>query len=235
MPSVTRMFPRIRLDTRWVCPATIASTSVSCRASAMSDDRAVPRNAGVFRDRVGPVGGALVDHHHLHLDALPAQLAATPRGSVGLVGRNFRPAVAPGRDEFGGVLQAGADDADLDAVDGEHGRRGAPSRGPRRCPRRRCSWPGTGSSPDPGASSGVRRRSRTRGCRRTWRPVPTRSPHRWPACPAAAPSSAGRRRRCRRRRAAAAGPGRAAGVLVEHGGQLRTLRRRSRPRPSIVY
>ena len=46
-----------------------------------------------------------------------------------------------------------------------------------------------GSSPAPGASGVVRPRSRTRGCRRTWRPGPTRSRRRSPACPRATPSS----------------------------------------------
>ena len=45
MPSVTRMSPDASgWTTRWVCPATIASTVVSCSRSAMVDDRAVPRD-----------------------------------------------------------------------------------------------------------------------------------------------------------------------------------------------
>ena len=100
-------------------------------------------------------------------------------------------------DELRSVLQLGADDADLDAVDREHLRGRHPRRAPCRSPSRRCSSPGTGSSPAPAASAAARRRSRTRGCRTTWRRGPTRSRRRSSACPRAGPSSAATRRRCR--------------------------------------
>ena len=65
-----------------------------------------------------------------------------------------------------------------------------------------------------------RRRSRTRGCRTTWRPGPRRSRRRWRGCPGASPSSAATRRRCRRRRGAAPWPRQARQLLVEHRRQL---------------
>ena len=100
MPSVTRMSPTIRLDTRWVCPATMASTVVSPSASAMAT--------------IGPSHGtaAAVPSTALVPFAVPswittictstprAAAASTPRRSVRPPGRNFRPAVLPADDEF---------------------------------------------------------------------------------------------------------------------------------------
>ena len=78
-----------------------------------------------------------------------------------------------------------------------------------------------------------RRRSRTRGCRRTWRRGPRRSRHRSPACPRAGPSWPATRRRCRRRRAAA--PGRAARRPPRRTSSPAAPRRRPvRCSPSIV-
>ena len=47
----------------------------------------------------------------------------------GASSRNVSPAVAPGGDELGRVLQLGADHADLRAVDVEHDRRRQPAAG----------------------------------------------------------------------------------------------------------
>ena len=91
---------------------------------------------------------------------------------------------------------------------------------------RRCWWRGTGSRPGLAAPAGGPRRSRTRGCRRTWRRGPRRSRHRSSACPRGGPSSAARRRRCRRRRGCRPGPGSAAELLVEHRRELARRRRR---------
>ena len=70
MPSVTRMLPRIRFETRWVWPTIIASTVVSWSWSAMS--RIGPSHGTPAALPIGfePVRRALVDDDDLDLDAL---------------------------------------------------------------------------------------------------------------------------------------------------------------------
>ena len=119
------------------------------------------------------------------------------------LGQERQPGRRAGRDELGRVLELGADDADLDAVDREDLRRRHPVAAPCRSRSPRCSSPGTGSAPAPAGAGAARPRSRTRGCRTTWRRGPMHSRRRSPACPRAAASSAARLRRCRRRRGSA--------------------------------
>ena len=125
----------------------------------------------------------------------------------GASARNVRPARCAGRDELRRVLQLGADHADLDAVDREHLRRRHPVG--RVAGRRLDDVRGEEREvrPRPGAAAAARRRSRTRGCRTTWRRGPTRSRRRSPACPRAGASSAARRRRCRPPARIRPGPG----------------------------
>ena len=162
----------------------------------------VPRRGGVAVDAVGAGDCPLVDDHDLDLHAPatePARLALDP---LGLVEERQARRVA-GLDQLRRVANDRADDADPHAVDAEDLRGPHPVGRRARWPSRRRWWPGTGSSPGPGAAGSARSRSRTRGCRSSWRRAPTRSPRRSPGCPAAAPSSAARRRRCRPRPAAA--------------------------------
>ena len=211
MPSVTRMSPTIRLETRWVWPTIIASTVVSWSALAMSRIGPTHGAPGGVADRVEPDVRALVDDHDLDLHAQLAQALGFGL-DPGRLGQERQPGRGAGRDELGRVLELGADDADLDAVDGEHDRR--------RDPDGRLAGRGLddvrGQEREvravPAARAAGSRRSRTRGCRTTWRRGPRRSRRRSSACPPAARSSAARRRRCRRRpgsaraRAAPRGP-----------------------------
>ena len=114
------------------------------------EDRSDPRRARRVADRVEP-------------EVVPWWMTTTwtftpsfrRRSDSALIraasGRNVSPAVAPRRDELGRVQELGADDADLDAVDGEDRRRRRPRTGRCRSRSRRCSWPGTGSARVPAA------------------------------------------------------------------------------------
>ena len=207
---------------RWVWPASIASTVVSWSASAIVDDRAVPRRPAALPS-TGFCPMAVPSWITTTWTLTPC--CAQPLG-LGLDPsaprrRNVSPAVAPARDQLGRVLQLDADHADLHAVDGEDRACPAPSRGSAGRRLDDVGAPGTGSWPAPGAAAAGRRRSRTRGCRRTWRPGPRRSRRRWPACPRAGRSSAGEAPTLspEARRSAVAGQLR--GLLVEHRRQLR--------------
>ena len=179
-------------------------------SSTIADDRALPRRRRASRRRGWRRASAPSwitttctrtpcrrEPRRLPLDPLRLVEEREPLGGAGAHELRRRP---HGR----------ADDADPHAVDAEDLRRLHPRRRARRSPPRRCSSTGTGSRPAPGAGGSARRRSRTRGCRRTWRPGPTRSRRRSPACPRAAPSSAARRRRCRRAASSSVRPGSAA-------------------------
>ena len=191
---------------RWVWPTIIASTVVSCER--VGDVRGSDRPRGV------PTRLPIVFSPVFVPWWMTTTWTCTPSCAealrLGLDPRRLVEELEAGRraggDELRRVLQLGADDADLDAVDREHLGGRDPRRAPCRSPSRRCSSPGTGSSPAPGASAAARRRSRTRGCRTTWRRGPTRSRRRSPACPRAGRSSAARRRRCRRRPAGGPAP-----------------------------
>ena len=173
------------------------------------EDRSLPRGPRRVADRVAAQRGALVDDDDLDLDALPAQ----PLGlglDPGRLVEELQSLRGAGRDELRGLLEPGADHADLHAVDPEHRRR----RDPVRCLSGvRVDDVGREErevGPRLVLRAAGRRRSRTRGCRTTWRRGPRRSPRRSPACPRAAPSSGERRRRCRRRPGSGPRPGRAA-------------------------
>ena len=190
-------------------PTIIASTVVSWSCVGDVEDRAVPRHAGGVADRVA--GRRSVPwwmtttctltpccREALRLGLDPRRLGQE-RQALGRAGRRPAPACSPSPAPMTPTLTP---------LTVEHLRRRHPVGRLAGRRRRRCWWRGTGSWPAPGARAAARRRSRTRGCRRTSRPGPTRSRRRSPACPRAAPSSAARRRRCRRRRGS--GPGRAA-------------------------
>ena len=128
MPSVIRMWPRMRFETRWVWPTIIASTVRVLQRVGDAEDRAVPRR----RPASLPIG--------LAPDAVPWWMTTIwtltpscfePLG-LGLDPRGLGEEVeARGRargDELGRRLELRADDADLDAVDGEHLRRLEPVR-----------------------------------------------------------------------------------------------------------
>ena len=190
-------------------PTIIASTVVSVQGLGDVDDRARPRACPAVLPTVFVPA------------AVPSWMTTictwTPRArrrSDSAVmrsasSRKVRPAVAPAETSSGVVSRPAPMTPTLTPLTLKTTEGRDPRRAPCRSPSRRCSWRGTGSSPEPGAPAAGRPRSRTRGCRRTSRRGPRRSRHRWPACPRAGPSSAARRRRCRRRRAAArasAGP-----------------------------
>ena len=178
-----------------------------------------------------PEHRALVDDHDLHLDAAAPEHPRLPGDALRLVEED-EPRGGIGADELRRRPDRGTDHADAHAVDPEHGRAVEPVRRL------------TG-----GLVDDVRReerevgpldvleqplagRSRTRGCRAPWRPCPTRSRRRSPACPRAAPSSAATHRRCHRPTAAASGP---AGRTPPRRTSSRAAARRRRVtlRPSI--
>ena len=106
---------------RWVWPTIIASMVVSWSWSAIDRIGPVQGWAAVRPGGVAAGRGALVDDHDLDVDALVLQadgLGVDPRSLV----EEREARGGAGRDELGGLLELGADDADLDAVDGEHGR-----------------------------------------------------------------------------------------------------------------
>ena len=203
-PSTTGMRPMTVFAARCVCPATTRSTVVFCSLLDDPDDRALPRRRRAAVDRVGAGRRALVDHHDLDPHALRAELRRLALDPLGLVEEREARRV-PGLDELRRVAHDRADHADPHAVDAEDRGRLHPRRLAAGRSSRRRWWPGTGSSRGPDAAGCARSRSRTRGCRSSWRRAPTRSPRRSPGCPAAAPSSAARRPRCRPRPAATTG------------------------------
>ena len=192
MPSVTRMSPTIRLDTRWVCPATMASTVVS-GSELVGDghDRAVPRRPAACRRRRWSRSRCPRGSRRPGPGRPGARAARDSAGSARRAGQERQALGRPGPHQLRRGLQRGADHADLDAVDAEHDRR--------RDPVGRLAG---GLLDDVGgeerevgpflvASAAVRRRSRTRGCRTRWRRAPRRSRRRWPGMSSSRPEFGG--------------------------------------------
>ena len=128
---------------------------MSCNWLTMPMIGPCPRRRRDAVDGVGADVGTVVDHDDLDLDALRAAASRTPSWMRSASSRNVRPSVADGPHQLGRVLDVGADDADLDAVDRRGPSTAATTSVVRRSPSRRCWRRGTGSWPAPGAA-GVR-------------------------------------------------------------------------------
>ena len=127
MPSVTRMSPRIRFDTRWVWPTTIASTVVSWSASAMS--RIGPSHAAPGVLPTGLLPSAVPWWMTTTWTLTPCRRSRSDSALIrGRLVEERQPLGGAGRDELRRLLEPCADHADLHAVDLEHLRRRHPVR-----------------------------------------------------------------------------------------------------------
>ena len=174
------------------------------------EDRALPGHAGRGAQGVHAHVRALVDDDHLDLHAELAEPLGLRLDPCGLRRGTLSPAVLPA-DTSSGVFFSSAPMTPtftpliVKTVDGCDPA-GRLARG------RLHDVRGEEREVGPcllGLQAG-RRRSRTRGCRTTWRRGPRRSRRRWSACPAGATSSVARHRRCHRPRGSGPGPGSAA-------------------------
>ena len=102
------MLPTIVLDTRWVCPATIASTVVSANACAMGTIGPSQATAGLPSMALEPSAGALMDHDDLHVNPAVAQPLGLCGDPVGR-GQELQARGVARRDQFRRFLQTGAD------------------------------------------------------------------------------------------------------------------------------
>ena len=208
-PSTTGMRPMTVFAARCVWPAITRSTVVFCSLSTIP--MIGPSHGAAGRPSIALAPAVAPSWMTTTCTRTPwrAELRRLALGSARPRRGTSRPAVLPGLTSSGVLRTTEPMTPTRTPLTRKTVGRSPSSRARGRSPSRRCWSPGTGSSPAPGAAGSARSRSRTRGCRSSWRRAPTRSPRRSPGCPAAAPSSAARRRRCRRPPAAAYWPGRA--------------------------
>ena len=213
-----RDVPDDRVGDRCVWPAITRSTVVSCSASAIPMIGPCQGEAAVSPMALDPSAAPSWMTHDLHVTPCARSRCDSCLIRSRLV-EERRPFGRSGAHELGRV-HGRADHADAHAVDPEHRRRLDPGRRSARSLVDDVRRQERVVRPRLLGEDARRGRSRTRGCRSSWRRAPTRSPRRSSACPRAAPRSAARRRRCHRPPAAV--PARAARrLLVEHRGELR--------------